>query len=253
MAIYGYLRVSTVEQVEGQSLAVQERRVRAVGDFVGSGVERVFCDAGVSGSVGLADRDAGAELVRHMKTGDVIIVSKLDRMFRSASDALAWLETFKQQGVKLILCDIGVEPVTENGISKLFFTILAGMAEFERERIRERCDEGIRAKKASGGHTGGRPPFGYMILGTGKSARCVPDPALADALNALRRCWVAGTSLRGAVAYLHSNHGVRISFSQVGRVYQKFEQDRDDSAEQTQRIEERSARQDVRREESLSE
>jgi putative DNA-invertase from lambdoid prophage Rac len=254
MAIYGYLRVSSNEQADGTSITTQERRVRAVAEFRSEdGMTEVFSDPGVSGSVPLFDRPGGKKLVGVAQRGDTIIVSKLDRIFRSAQDGVEWFNYFTKHGIDLILCDMGTEPITQNGASKMFFTMMVAMAEFERERIQERCDEGRRAKRASGGHVGGKPPFGFMILGTGKSARCVPDPALADALNELRRCWTAGTTLRGAVQYLHSKCGVRISFNQVDRVYKKFEQDRDDCAEATERDDARRTGQDVRREESLSE
>jgi DNA invertase Pin-like site-specific DNA recombinase len=237
MAYYGYVRVSTTEQADGTSLAEQERRVRAVAAFYGREVREMFVDAGVSGSVPLNERPQGYRLGLDIHRGDTIIASKMDRMFRSASDALATMERFRDMGVKLILCDMGMEPVTENGVSKLLFGILASMAEFERERINERCREGQDAKRAAGGWLGGKPPFGFMIEGSGKSARCVPDPALADAVADIRRCWENGTSLRGASQYL-SGKGVRVSFNQVHRVYQKFDYDR---AEEAKRDVERSA------------
>lgn len=223
--IYGYARVSTLEQVEGTSLETQERRVRATALYLGEELDRMFVDAGVSGSMPLDQRTAGGSLICAVKSGDTVIASKLDRMFRSAADALNTLTWFRENGVKLILCDMGMEPVTENGVAKLMFSVLAAMAEFERERIRERTVDGKKAKRASGGHIGGKPGFGYMVIGSGKNSRIVADPALARALNELRRCWMAGTSLRGAVKYLSSNCGVRVSFNQVHRAYEKFEHD----------------------------
>lgn len=232
MSVYGYARVSSAEQVEGTSLASQERRVRAIAEYRGESMLCCFIDEGVSGSVPISDRPKGKLLMGMLCPGDVVIASKLDRMFRSAQDALEWFNVFKQKGIKLILCDMGTDPVTENGVSKLMFSVLAAMAEFERDRLLERTQEGREAKRASGGWTGGKPPFGYMIEGTGKSARCVPDPLLAAALAELKRCWMVGTSLRGAVNYLSSKCGVRVSFNQVHRVYEKFNHD---LAEQVQR------------------
>lgn len=232
MSVYGYARVSTAEQVEGTSLASQERRVRAIAEFLGEEMRFCFVDEGVSGSTPIAERPQGAMLMQSLYSGDVVIASKLDRMFRSAQDALEWFNLFKKKGIKLILCDMGTDPVTENGVSKLMFSMLAAMAEFERDRLLERLSEGKKAKDASGGWNGGKPPFGYMIEGTGKTARCVPDPLLEPALAELKRCWIAGTSLRGAVKYLSSKCGVRVSFNQVHRVYEKFDHDH---AEEIQR------------------
>ena len=236
MSVYGYARVSTAEQVEGTSLGSQERRVRAIAEYRGESMLCCFVDEGVSGSVPISDRPKGGLLMKTLVCGDVVIASKLDRMFRSAQDALEWFNEFKQRGIKLILCDMGTDPVTENGVSKLMFSMLAAMAEFERDRLLERLSEGKKAKDASGGWNGGKPPFGYMIEGTGKTARCVPDPLLAGALAELKRCWLAGTSLRGAVKYLSSKCGVRVSFNQVHRVYAVFEEEtKHDNAEEIQR------------------
>lgn len=232
MSVYGYARVSTTEQVEGTSLASQERRVRAIADFLGEEMLLCYVDEGVSGSIPIAERPQGMQLMAGLQSGDTVIASKLDRMFRSAQDALDWFNVFKQRGIKLILCDMGTDPVTENGVSKLMFSVLAAMAEFERDRLLERLRDGKESKNASGGWNGGKPPFGYMIEGTGKTARCVPDPLLAGALAELKHCWLAGTSLRGAVKYLSSKCGVRVSFNQVNRAYEKFDHD---NAEQNQR------------------
>lgn len=225
MTCYGYIRVSTNEQIEGTSLGSQEKRVRAIADFLDLPMQQVYADGGVSGSVPLVARPSGKHLTDVLQRGDTIIVSKLDRMFRSAQDGVEWFNYFVKNGIDLILCDMGTDPVTRNGVSKMFFTMLVAMAEFERERIRERSAEGRTSKLASGGWIGGKPPFGYMIEGTGKTARCAPDPHLAAALEALQRCYIAGTSLREAVKYLSSTHGVRVSFNQVHRVYEKFEHD----------------------------
>ena len=74
--------------------------------------------------------------------GDVVVSAKLDRAFRSAADALAVLEELKDQGVSLHLIDLGGD-VTGNGVSKMVFTILAAVAEGERDRIRERIRDSI--------------------------------------------------------------------------------------------------------------
>ncbi|HJQ13073.1 MAG TPA: recombinase family protein [Gemmatimonadaceae bacterium] len=225
MSVYGYIRVSTLEQVEGGSLKHQDRQVRSASNFIGEDIAEVFEDGGVSGCTSLFDRPGAKRMVDTVKEGDTIIAAKLDRMFRSAQEALEWLGYFKKHGVKLVLCDLGLDPVTDNGVSKLMFSILASMAEFERMRIKERSAEGRAIKSMTGGWLGGRPPFGYMIEGTGKAARCVPDPAHADALAQLKRCWENDVSLRKAADTVSKLYGVRVSFNQVGRVYEKFNHD----------------------------
>src|SRR5882762_9520281 len=117
-------------------------------------------------------RPSGERLLKDMKAGDVVVASKLDRMFRSASDAIDMFEEFKARGVDLILYDISHEPVS-SGVGKLIMTILAAVGDMERVRIKERTAEGRRAKKAKGGAVG-EVPFGYCKEGEGREAILVP-------------------------------------------------------------------------------
>ncbi|MEX3555204.1 MAG: recombinase family protein [Burkholderia gladioli] len=218
MATYGYTRVSTAEQADGTSLDEQARKITALAEFRGETLACLYRDAGVSGSVALEDRPQGAELVRVLRPGDVLICAKLDRAFRDATDALTKVKAWKDRGVRLILADLGTDPVTENGVSKLFFTILAGFAEWERDRIRERTAEGRRAKKDKGGHIGGRAPFGYRVVGTGRDALLEKDPETFPALETIYECADAGVSLRKTSALVALRHGCKISHIAVNRI-----------------------------------
>jgi DNA invertase Pin-like site-specific DNA recombinase len=111
-----------------------------------------------------------------LQAGDWLIAAKLDRLFRSAEHALVVARELQERKVHLILVDLGSDPVTGNGISKLFFTLLAAIAEFERTRVLERMNEGRAGKAKRGGHIGGDAPYGYRVEGAGKAARLVEDP-----------------------------------------------------------------------------
>src|SRR5690242_13931973 len=125
MAVYGYTRVSTDRQAnEGESLDVQERTIAGYAMMHGLKVDRIFSERGISGSKPLADRPEGGALLSVLKPGDIVITPKLDRMFRSANDALTNLERIRKQGVHLHMIDLGGD-VTANGIAKLVFTILS--------------------------------------------------------------------------------------------------------------------------------
>jgi putative DNA-invertase from lambdoid prophage Rac len=108
-----------------------------------------------------------------VKSGDVIITAKLDRMFRSALDALGVLGDLKARKVSLHMIDLGGD-VTDNGISKLVFTILSAVAEAERDRIRERISTVKADQKARGAYLGGKVPYGYELVGEGKDKRLTP-------------------------------------------------------------------------------
>src|SRR4051812_24624819 len=108
MTVYAYVRVSTARQAsEGESLDVQRRQIDGYALMHGMTVAETAVEEGVSGSVPLSERPAGAALFARLRAGDVVIAAKLDRLFRSALDALQMVEDLKVKGVKLHLIDLG--------------------------------------------------------------------------------------------------------------------------------------------------
>ena len=188
--ILSYCRVSTADQAADgtTSLAEQHRKNKAIAMLRGVGQYDFnnYEDAGVSGSIPLAQRPAGKQMLADANPGDCIIASKLDRLFRSASDALNTIELLQVRRVEVILVDVGTEPITQNGINKLFLTMLSAFAEFERTRIGERMTDGRRGKKDRQGHIGGAAPYGYRVVGSGRGARLEPEPAEQELLRKAR-------------------------------------------------------------------
>jgi DNA invertase Pin-like site-specific DNA recombinase len=217
MAAYGYIRVSTAEQAadDKSSLAAQRHKITCAAGMADLPLASIFEEPGVSGGKPLADRPAGAALIAALRPGDTVIVAKLDRAFRNAADALATAEAWKAQGVNLIVADMGAEPVTQNGVSKMFFGMLALVAEFERERIKERLAEGRAGKASKGGHVGGSAPFGYRVEGSGREARLVPIPDQQAALATMRALAAEGASLRSIAAAVAERHGFKVSHMAV--------------------------------------
>lgn len=220
--IYGYTRVSTIEQASGTSLDEQLNRVKGAALMRGADVSEVFTDAGVSGSTPLRQRPAGERLLAALHPGDTIIVAKLDRIFRSAADALTMVEELKDNGIDLIVTDMGIDPVTQNGASKMFFGMMACVAEFERSRIKERQADGIRAKRGKAGFTGGKRPFGYQIQGSGKDAILVPDQAEQAALELIQRLRSEGQGYQ-RIADQVTATGLPISHMTIKRIIERTE------------------------------
>jgi putative DNA-invertase from lambdoid prophage Rac len=210
--VYGYVRVSTVAQVkDGESLDVQRRKIEGRALELGKTLDHVYVEEGVSGSKPLADRPAGRALLAAVKLGDTVICSKLDRMFRSASDALDVLEEFKKRKIALYLLDLGGD-CTGDGIAKLVFTILSAAAEFERFRTRERVLETVADRRKRNLTVGGRrPPYGWTI-GPGGTLRPLPDEQRA--IRFIRRLRANGHSLR-AIAQRLKQRGMTISHTGV--------------------------------------
>jgi putative DNA-invertase from lambdoid prophage Rac len=200
MATYGYCRVSTVKQSdEGESLEVQERKIQGYATMQGLTVDRVFVERGVSGSKPLSERPEGTVLLSGLQEGDTIITAKLDRMFRSALDALHILGELKDRKVSLHMIDLGGD-VTGNGISKLVFTILSAVAEAERDRIRERVKETKDDQKRRNRFLGGRLPFGWTVVRDdvdGPGGELVEVPGQQAAIRKMRKLHAEKKSLRG--------------------------------------------------------
>jgi putative DNA-invertase from lambdoid prophage Rac len=165
MAVYGYCRVSTVRQVdEGESLDVQQRQLEGYAHMHDLAITEIAVEKGVSGSIPIEQRPVGGALFARLESGDIVIAAKLDRLFRSALDALKVVASFRERGVNLHLLDLGGD-IAGNGLSKLFLTIAAAFAEAERDRIRERIGQSKADQKARGRYLGGIVPFGFRLGG----------------------------------------------------------------------------------------
>ena len=136
MTIYGYARVSTA----GQTLASQDAQLHA------AGCAKVYAEK-VSGAK--TDRPELAKLIRRLEAGDVLMVTRLDRLARSTRDLLNILDAIGKAGAGFkSLSDAWADTTTPHG--RLMLTILGGLAEFERELILARTGDGRARAKAKG-------------------------------------------------------------------------------------------------------
>lgn len=181
----------------------------------GQTFDAMHIEAGISGAIPFSERPEGGKLWAKLVKGDVLVASKLDRMFRSAGDCLAVVETLKARGTSLYLLDLngGADDVSGNGIARLFLTIVSAFAEFERDRIGERIRATKRAQKARGEYLGGKPPFGWKVRGTD----LVPVPEEQAALARMRALRADGASLRG-IADAMAADGIRLSHEGVKKI-----------------------------------
>ena len=219
MATYGYCRVSTVRQAdEGESLEVQRRQLEGYAMMHGLTLDRMFVERGVSGSKPLRERPEGKALLEALRPGDVILTAKLDRMFRSALDALDVLASFKGRSISLHMLDLGGD-VTGNGVSKLVFTILSAVAEAERDRIRERVSIVKTDQRDRGRFLGGSVPFGYAV---GDDGALVPVLAQQEAIRRMRELRAEKASLRAIAAEMKAC-GHQLSHEAVRAILERQE------------------------------
>lgn len=138
----GYARVSS----QGQSLDNQVERL------TNTGCEKLFTEK-YSGAK--SDRKQLQAALDFVREGDALVVTKLDRLARSAVDLGQIARKLESKDVDLVVLDQQIDTTTPTG--KLMFTLIGAFAEFERDLIRERCQEGIAKAKDRGVKFGRRP------------------------------------------------------------------------------------------------
>lgn len=202
MATFGYLRVSSLKQVEsGESLDAQRRKLEGQAMILGTTIDEFFVEEGISGGKPLFERPEGARLLARLEPGDVMLATKLDRTFRDAEDGLATLRRLKRMRCHLYLLDLGGD-VTGSGISKLVFTLMAAMADWERTRIAKRLHEGLAHVRSQGRYAGGKLRYGYRLADSGAIE---VDPIEQAALKRLLKLRRQSKSFDDIVAYLNSS------------------------------------------------
>lgn len=137
----GYARVSTPDQsLDRQTDALEE-----------AGCERIYRERMTGRS---RDRPELARMLDALREGDVVVVAKLDRIGRNTAHLIELAETFEGRGVGFVSLGDSIDTGTATG--RLFFTMLAAIAQFEADLASERTREGLAAARARG-RMGGRP------------------------------------------------------------------------------------------------
>jgi len=209
------MRVSTADQAEGTSLDDQKRQCKGLAMTHNLTIEGFLNDPGVSGAELFFDR-----MDRHgvkLKSGDVVIVAKLDRFSRDAADALHTIKQMSQMGVRLIINGNGDVTDETNVSGRLILEVMAVFSGHERRVIKARQKDGQAAKRAKGGHIGGSAPFGYRVEGRGHGARLVEVPSEQQAIVKAKGLRDAGLSYRAISRELAAD-GVKVSYEALRRV-----------------------------------
>ncbi len=144
---YGYARVSTKGQAnDGNSLEAQESLLKE------NGAERIFFDSCTGTKINRPEFD---KLLVEMHSGDMLIVSKLDRVARSAVQGIELINNLLEKGIIVNILNMGIMDNTPTG--KLMRTMMLAFAEFERDMIIERTQEGKAIARQKDGFKEGRP------------------------------------------------------------------------------------------------
>jgi len=141
--LIGYARTSTLEQIAGFDAQISE--------LTHLGCEKIFQEQVSS----VSQRDELNTAIDFARDGDILVVTKLDRLARSISHLWKIIEGLESKGVGLRVLDLGID--TQSATGKLILTLLGGINQFEREMMLERQREGIAKAKAEGKYKGRKP------------------------------------------------------------------------------------------------
>ena len=199
MKAVGYARVSTVDQArEGVSLEIQEERFRAW--CLANEAEPLAFqeDAGRSGS--RADNRPGLQTAiwAAKKNRAALVVYSLSRLARSTRDAILIAEDLHKAGADLVSLTEKIDTTSPTG--KAFFTIMAAMAQLERDQIAERTAAAMAHLRKKGKRISGKIPFGYDLSDDGTSL--IPNKHELETVALMRQLRSTGQSLRGIAAEL---------------------------------------------------
>ncbi|WP_429256726.1 recombinase family protein [Paraburkholderia sp. GAS334] len=140
--VFAYCRVSTADQTTEN----QRREIEAAGFAID---KRRVIEEAISGSVAASERPGFARLLDRLEPGDVLVVTKLDRLGRNAMDVRATVEQLAGGGVRVHCLALGGVDLT-SAAGRMTMQVISAVAEFERDLLIERTQSGLRRAKAEG-------------------------------------------------------------------------------------------------------
>ena len=164
---YGYIRVSSKSQEQNTSLKSQRDAVLIAGAEIV--VEEVYSGGTVK------DRPKFSELIQELKSGDELIVTKLDRFARTVSEGTTLARDLYDRGVTLNILNMG--KIENSTIGTLLLNVMLAFSQYEKDMINERCREGRMIARQNPNYREGRPKkfsreqinLGLSLLGDGKT------------------------------------------------------------------------------------
>ena len=211
MTNIAYIRVSHTESLNGTSLDTQEKRCRAFAELHNFSIDKVYQEV-VSGAVEFRKRPVFQKILSELKSGSKLVVSRLDRMSRKVVDTLKLIEDFKKEHKDICITDIG--NIHKDEVSKVFVTILASLAEIERENISIRIKASKKIAKEERRYLGGYSEFGYKV----ENKKLVPDDKEFLVLQSMVNLRKSGLGYRKISDEIKNKFGKRIYYPQIHKI-----------------------------------
>ena len=212
MSNIAYLRVSHIESLNGTSLETQEKRCRAFAELHNFSIDKVYTEV-VSGAVEFRKRPVFQKVLSELKGNSKLVVSRLDRLSRKVIDTLKICEDFKKEHKEICITDIG--NIHKDGVSKIFVTILASLAEVERENISIRIKASKKIARQERRHQGGYLEFGYS---KDENGTLVPNEKEFVILQSMFNLRKSGLGYRKIADEVKKKFGRTIYFPQVHKI-----------------------------------
>ena len=211
MSNIAYLRVSHTESLNGTSIETQEKRCRAFAELHNFSIDKVYTEV-VSGGVEFRKRPIFQKVLSELKGNSKLVVSRLDRLSRKVIDTLKLVDDFKREHKEICITDIG--NIHKDGVSKVFVTILASLAEIERENISQRIKASKKIAKEERKFLGGYSEFGYKV----EDKKLVPDDKEFTVLQSMINLRKSGLGYRKISDEIKNKFGKRIYYPQVHKI-----------------------------------